>query len=127
MASVRGFSDQMIDVAERLAAMADAAEGKGTHRGGFSIRWLVLPAAGAGLYALARSGPVTRQAKGVMRDARERAAELPEDLVNRVRQTTAQNSARNGAGTSTRKRSTARRQSQRRGTATRRKTASAKR
>ena len=61
-----------------VEGVADAAQGKGTGRGGFGARWIILPAAGAGLFALARSGAFTRQAKDVMDQARSRASELPE-------------------------------------------------
>jgi hypothetical protein len=48
MANVHKFSEQVIDLAERLADVADAANGKGIRKSGAS-RWLILPAAGAGL------------------------------------------------------------------------------
>ncbi|HZQ65141.1 MAG TPA: hypothetical protein VFA66_07945 [Gaiellaceae bacterium] len=85
MADVRTFSEQVIDYAERLADMADAAKGK-TRGRRMLPRWLVLPAAGAGLYALIRSDSFTRGAKGMMHEAKGRASELPEDLIGRVRQ-----------------------------------------
>ena len=71
---VHKFSEQVIDLAERLADVADAANGKGIRKGG-TARWLILPAAGAGLYALAASGSLTRHAKGVANQAKERASE----------------------------------------------------
>ncbi len=48
MADIRKFSDQVIDLAERLANVADAAQGKDTKTTGLRARWLLLPAAGAG-------------------------------------------------------------------------------
>jgi hypothetical protein len=87
MASIQKFSDQVIDYAGRLSNMADAAEGKGGRRAGAGARWLVLPAAGAGLFALIKSEFVTRQAKGVVEEAKTRASDLPEDLLSHVRQT----------------------------------------
>jgi hypothetical protein len=92
MGDVHRFSEYVIDLAERLDGMADAAKGKGNGRGGLRARWLVLPAAGAGLYALATSGSFSRQAKDVMSQAKTRAAELPEDLVGRVRETSPKSS-----------------------------------
>jgi hypothetical protein len=72
------------------------------------MRWLLLPAAGAGLYALATNGSFTRQAKSVMTQAKERASDLPEELVDRVQeaagQTTSQRkTAANRSGTSHRR------------------------
>ena len=85
MASVQKFSEQVIDLAERLADVADAAGGKGVRKTG-SARWLLLPAAGAGLYALATSGSLTRQAKGVANQAKARASDLPDELLGLVSQ-----------------------------------------
>jgi hypothetical protein len=86
MGSVREFSDQVADFAERLADVVDAAQGKGTRRGRMGVRWMTLSAAGAGLYALATSDVVTRRVKGVMQGAKARASELPDDLLARVEQ-----------------------------------------
>jgi hypothetical protein len=80
----------MIDYCERLSKMADAAEGK--QASGKVRRWVLLPAAGASLYALVRSDFFSRQAKEVVDEARSRAAELPDDLMTRVQQAT------NGSG-----------------------------
>lgn len=96
MADFHKLSEHIIDFAERLEGVADAAQGKGTGRGGFGARWIILPAAGAGLFALARSGAFTRQAKDVMEQAKSRASELPEDLIGRVRQTPQRSSSGNG-------------------------------
>jgi hypothetical protein len=85
MANVHKFSEQVIDLAERLADVADAANGKGIRKGGAS-RWLILPAAGAGIYALATNGSFKRQAKGVVNEAKTRAADLPDELMGLVRQ-----------------------------------------
>jgi hypothetical protein len=57
---------------------------------------LILPAAGAGLYALATSGSFTRQAKDVMDQAKTRASELPDDLLSRIRQTSQKSTSGNG-------------------------------
>jgi hypothetical protein len=86
MASIQKFSDHVIDYAERLANMADAAEGKRKRGAGSGARWLILPAAGAGLFALVKSEFMSRQAKGVVEEAKTRASDLPDDLLGHVRQ-----------------------------------------
>ena len=97
MANVHKFSERVIDMAERLEDVADAVEGKGNRRGGgISTRWLLLPAAGAGLYALATSNTLGRHAKGVIDQAKTRASELPDDLMGRVRQTAGTQSGADG-------------------------------
>jgi hypothetical protein len=109
MADAHKLSERMIDVARRFEDVVDAAEGKG-NRGsrGIGTKWLLLPAAGAGLYALMTSNSVGRHAKGVLDQAKSRASELPDDLMNRVRQTSQTQGARRNGGT-TRRRSSARR------------------
>jgi hypothetical protein len=114
MADVHKVSERVIDLAERTSAVADAAQGKRVRRG-IPTRWLVLPAAGAGLYALMSNRSFTRQAKNVMNQAKERASDLPEDLVDRVQQTTGQKSSSSSSRPSTRK--SASRTTQRRKTA----------
>jgi hypothetical protein len=109
MADVHKFSEQVIDLAERLEDVTDAAKGKGIRRGSFGSHWLILPAAGAGLYALATSGSFTRQAKSMMNQAKTRASELPDDLMSRVRQTS-QKSASGSRGQARGNGSQARRQ-----------------
>jgi hypothetical protein len=104
MADVHDFSRSVIDLAERLEDMADAASGKGNRRSHTGTRWLLLPAAGAGLYALATKNGVRRRATDALSQAGRRAAELPEDLLKRVRQTP-QRQTRSNGGT-TRRRST---------------------
>jgi hypothetical protein len=97
MAVIQRFSTQVIDYAERLSGMADAAEGKRPRRGGTVRRLLVLPASGAALYALVRSDFFSKQAKEVMGEAKTRASELPEDLRSRVRETVEEPSTGNGS------------------------------
>ena len=92
MARIRSFSEGVVEVAERVADVADAAGGKGIRKGSMSARWLILPAAGAGLYALATNGSVSKQAKGVLQQARARASDLPEELLDRVQQATGDDS-----------------------------------
>jgi hypothetical protein len=131
MADIDKFSERLVDLAERFADVTDAAQGRGTRRGGtLRARWVLLPAAGAGLYALGASGSLMRQAKSVVRQAKERAADLPDDLMSRVRQTASVSGGGQGSGARTQsssgrkqrsgsrsKRSTAQRRSQRRPTA----------
>ncbi|HET6696911.1 MAG TPA: hypothetical protein VFG85_10435 [Gaiellaceae bacterium] len=97
MASIRKLSEQMIDMAERLDNVADAAKGKGTRRRTLTSRWLLLPAAGAGLYALATSGSFTRQAKDVVDQAKSRASDLPDDLRSRIHEASQRSTAGNGS------------------------------
>ena len=70
MSAIYKFSERVIDLAERLEDVADAAQGR--RKGGSGTRWLILPAAGAGLYAVATTGSFTRQAKDVMDQAKTR-------------------------------------------------------
>ncbi|MGH3010738.1 MAG: hypothetical protein ACRDMY_02655 [Gaiellaceae bacterium] len=96
MASINKLSEQMIDLAERLADVNEAAQGRSRKRS-VRARWLVLPAAGAGLYALGTSRAFTRQAKNVVAQAKDRASDLPEELLSRVQQATGvTNSSKNG-------------------------------
>jgi hypothetical protein len=74
----------------------------------------MLPASGAALYALIKSESFSRQAKDVIDDAKTRAAELPEELIGLVRQTTERSSSQNGSTQSrpaTRKKTATRRRS----------------
>jgi len=115
MADMHKLSKQMVEYAERFADITDAAKGRGRSHSGKGTRWLILPAAGVGLYALFTS----KRTKGVIEEAKSRASDLPEDLVNRVRQTSQSSGGR----------STARRTSQNgsaSGSQTRRKTSSRK-
>jgi len=88
MDTIHNVSDRLIDWGVRLENVADAAEGKAGGRRSPGMRWLLLPAAGAGLYALTTNRAFSRQAKDVMDQARTRAWELPDDLMGRLRQTT---------------------------------------
>jgi hypothetical protein len=118
MASIQKFSEYVIDYAERLSDVADAAQGKGSRRASSTgTRWLILPAAGAGLFALVKSDFFTRQAKGMVEEAKTRASDLPDDLLSHVRQTSqtsrtgsprTRTSTANGTTSSARKRSSAR-------------------
>jgi hypothetical protein len=97
MAAINKFAEQVIDLAERFADITDAAQGKGNRKGA-GARWLVLPVAGAGLYALGTNGSFTRKTKKVMNQAKARASELPNDLMNRVEQVSGvtENRSKNG-------------------------------
>ena len=125
MADAHKLSERVIDLAQRFDDVVDAAEGKGNRgSGSISTKWLLLPAAGAGLYALMTSNSVGRHAKGVLDQAKNRAAELPDDLMNRVRQTSqTQGTPSNGSTTKRRSNST-RKSSARRSTSARKSTAS---
>jgi hypothetical protein len=117
MADMNKFSEQVIDLAERFADITEAAQGKG-NRKSMGARWLIIPAAGAGLYALGASGSFKRSAKKVMGQAQERASELPEDLMNRVQQTSGTTESRSTSGRPTTRKSTTRRRQSRRKTTT---------
>ena len=117
MADMNKFSEQVIDLAERFADITDAAQGKG-NRKSMGARWLIIPAAGASLYALGASGSFKRSAKKVMSQAKERASELPEDLMNRVQQTSGTTQSRSTNGRQTTRKSTTRRRQSRRKTTT---------
>jgi hypothetical protein len=114
MADIYRVSDRIVDMGERLADMADAVRGKGNRQGRGTTRWLLLPAAGAGLFALGASGSFRRQAKEVIDQAKERASDLPDDLAGRVQQATGATSgnrskASASRGGSQRRKTTARR------------------
>jgi hypothetical protein len=115
MADIYKLSEQVIDLAERASDVADAAQGKGRRRGRVTTRWFLLPAAGAGLYALVRSNVFSTQAKELVNGAKARASELPDDLLGRVRQPSQRSAAVNGA---TRRRKTTQRKSSARTTRT---------
>jgi hypothetical protein len=99
MTGIHKISSHVIDYAERMSAMADAAQGRRQPRGKLT-RWLLLPASGAALYAFVRSESFSRGAKGVVDEAKTRASELPEDLVARVRDTTKETSSSRNGGSS---------------------------
>ena len=120
MGRIQKLSSQVIDYAERVSEMADAAQGKHQQRTGPTTRWLVLPASGAALYALLKSDAFSRPAKEVMDEAKARASELRDDLLTMVRQSTTGTSSRNGAGTSSS--ASTQRSSTRKSSAARRKT-----
>jgi hypothetical protein len=86
MNGIHRFSNLVIDYAERLSDVADAAQGK-HRRGAGGMRWLVLPAAGAGALALVKSDFFERQAKAAVQETKTRVSDLPDELLDHVRQT----------------------------------------
>ena len=90
MADVNRVSEGLIDMAERFADIVDAAQGRGARKAGSGARWLILPAAGAGAYALATSSSkLARQTRKLMSQAADRATDLPDaDLFGRVKEVT---------------------------------------
>jgi hypothetical protein len=115
MADIDRFSERLVDLAERFADVTDAAQGRGNRQGGIRPRWFLLPAAAAGVYLLGASGSLRRQAGNVAKQAKDRAAELPDDLMSRVHQATRRPTT-SGARSNgrSRTRSTGRTQSRRR-------------
>jgi hypothetical protein len=114
MAAIQDFSSRLIDYAERLSEMADAAEGKHRLRPTRTTRWLLLPASGAAVYALLRSDSFSRQAKEVVDEAKARASDLPDELLTRVRQssgTSSPNGSRAARSSTRRKKPSSRRTS----------------
>lgn len=123
MSDITRFSDRVIEYAERMAAMADAAQGKKGIRKRGMAQLFVLPAAGAGLYALVRNQAVVSQAKGVASEAKSFAVDLPDELLKRVRQSAQPSRAATSSNGGSRSTSSA---SRRKRSATRSKTASAR-
>src|ERR671910_274388 len=90
MADVNRFSEGLIDMAERFADVVESAQGHGPRKAGGGAKWLILPAAGAGAYALATSSSsLARQTRKLMSRAKDRATDLPDaDLFGRVKEVT---------------------------------------
>ena len=90
MAEVNKMSEGLIDLAERFADVVDAAQGRGGRKNGNGARWLILPVAGAGVYALATSSSAfARRTRKLMNQAKDRATDLPDaDLFGRVKEVT---------------------------------------
>ena len=87
MADIDRLSERLVDLAERFADVTDAAQGRG-NRQGIRARWFVVPAAAAGVYMLGASGSLRRQAGNVAKQAKDRASDLPDDLMSRVHRAT---------------------------------------
>lgn len=80
------FAKQVTEMVERLADVSDAASGKARRRSGGLARWLILPAAGAVVYAAARrASAVGGSTHGVLRGASERTDTPDMDLLSRVK------------------------------------------
>lgn len=90
MAEVKKMSEGLVDMAERFADVVDAAQGRGARKAGNGAKWLFLPAAGAGVYALATSSSAfARRTRKLMSRAKDRATDLPDtDLFGRVKEVT---------------------------------------
>jgi hypothetical protein len=111
MSAIQEFSEKVIDYAERLSEMADAAQGK--RRSGYGVaRRVILPASGAALVALVRSDFFARQAREALKDAKTLASDLPDDLMAVVRQSAGDGGSKT---TSSPSRSSARRSTTRAG------------
>lgn len=121
MADIDRFSERLVDLAERFADVTDAAQGRGNRQGGIRPRWILLPAAAAGVYLLGASGSLRRQAGNVAKQAKDRAAELPDDLMSRVHRATRKPTT-SGANGRSRTRSTGTTQNRRRRSTRRRST-----
>jgi hypothetical protein len=130
MATVNRFSEGLIDVAERFADIVDAAQGNGSRKAGSGAKWLLLPAAGAGVYALATSSSgLARRTRGLIGRAKDRATDLPDaELFGRVKEVTglAEQSGSAGNGPTQRTRRSQTRRSRTTQAQRRRKTASTK-
>jgi Sec-independent protein translocase protein TatA len=75
------MAEQIADTADRIAAVADALQGKGTRRGGGAGRWWLLPGAGVVAVFAARKGPdLIRQARELVDQAKEQAASIGIDV-----------------------------------------------
>ena len=112
MADIHKLSEQVIDYAERAANVADAAKGDG--KNGAGAKWLLLPAAGAAVYAFVKTDFFSRGAKVVAGEAKTRASELPDDLMKAVRQTSQKTSRRTTSPARSTTRSTSNGRSRRR-------------
>jgi hypothetical protein len=100
MADVNRFSEGLIDMAERFADVVESAQGHGPRKSGPGAKWLILPAAGAGAYALATSSSsLARQTRKLMSRAKDRATDLPDaDLFGRVREVTGRTDSPSASG-----------------------------
>ena len=83
------FAKQVTEMVERVADVSDAASGKARRRSGGLARWLILPAAGAAVYAAARrASAVGGSTDGVVRGANEPTDTADMDLLSRVKDMT---------------------------------------
>jgi hypothetical protein len=78
---LHNMAEQVADVADRIAAVVDALQGKGPPRGAGAGRWWLLPAAGALAVFVARNGPdLMRRARELADQAKEQASSIGVDL-----------------------------------------------
>ena len=114
MADAKKMSEGLVDMAERFADVVDAAQGRGARKASGGAKWLILPAAGAGVYALATSSSAfARRTRKLMSQAKDRATDLPDaDLFGRVKEVTG--TEQKASGSSGRTQSARRTQTRRR-------------
>jgi hypothetical protein len=80
MTDLHKMAEQVADVADRIAAVADALQGKSTRRRGAG-RWLLLPGAGAlAMFAVRNGTDLVRQARELADRAKEQAASMGVDF-----------------------------------------------
>ena len=105
MSDVNRLSEGLIDMAERFADVVDSAQGKGARKSGPGVKWLLLPAAGAGAYALATSSSkIAKNTRGFLGRASDRATDLPDtDLMNKVKEATGMQETASSSGNRTRR------------------------
>ncbi len=81
------LTQQAAEVAERVVENVSGAVRKRGRKGGHGARWLILPAVGAAVYAVARNRSVGHSAKALAGQAKDRASEMQEmDLLGRVKE-----------------------------------------
>ena len=124
---IQGFSERVIELAERMSDVADAAAGKKRRSPSAFTRLIVLPATGAGLYALAKSDFFGEQAKVVVEEAKTLGSDLSDDLVKGVRQASQSPRKSPSAGTARSTAGARRRTNRSRGQQRRRTTSASKR
>jgi hypothetical protein len=81
------ITQQVAEVAEHVVENVSGAVRRGARKGGRGARWLILPAVGAAVYAVARNRSVGHSAKALASQAKDRASEMQElDLLARVKE-----------------------------------------
>ena len=106
MSTIDRVAERMLEAAERFADVTDAAQGRGRRGRGLRARWLVMSAAMAGVYLLGANRSFNRRARTVVGDAIDRASDLPEELMGRVRSAAATTSTQETARETARPRRT---------------------